>query len=74
MRKNHYLYCILVFGFILGIHNGNIALWKEPDPQPIRVFPYAVSSLPPADQRALEQGICVQDQATLHRLLQDYLS
>lgn len=74
MNKLSYLYCILCLGFLLGIHDGRIALWKDDDPQPVKVFPYYASMLPEADQRALKKGIYLDDDADLRQLLEDYLS
>ncbi len=65
---------ILVFGLLLGVHNGYIALWKEPDPEPWKVFPYKASLLPGAEQLLLERGIPIRDENHLHRLLEEYLS
>lgn len=74
MNRASYLYCILTFGFLLGIHQGRIALWKDDDPKPVKVFPYYASMLPKADQQALERGIYLDDDADLRSLLEDYLS
>jgi hypothetical protein len=74
MKKLSYLYCILCFGFLLGIHDGRIALWKGDDPEPVKVFPYFASMLPEADQRALQNGIHLDEDADLRKLLEDYLS
>ena len=65
---------LLLYGFLLGVHNGNIALWKDDDPQPIQVFPYCASALPQKDQEALRNGIKIDDWDDLTRLLEDYLS
>ena len=64
----------LLLGFILGSYRGYIALWHQGQTEPVRVFPYSVASLPPADQSALEKGIVIGDEKELARLLQDYLS
>lgn len=64
----------LLFGFVVGSWQGYIALWQQGQQQPMRVFPYSVASLPPADQKALEEGIAVDDAHSLAQLLQDYLS
>ncbi len=68
------VYSILLIGFLLGIHNGRIALWIGDDPEPTTVFPYYASMLPKADQKALEKGIAIQDEQRLRSLLEDYLS
>ena len=67
-------YFLVVFGLLLGIHDGKIALWKDEDPQPIQISPYRASLLPPADQNVLKHGIPIEDEHHLNRLLQDYLS
>lgn len=64
----------LLLGLILGSHNGYIALWTEDSPEPKKVFPYKVTSLPPVDQKALEQGIHIGSAQELAQLLEDYLS
>jgi len=38
------------------------------------VFPLSVSSLPPADQQLLAEGIPVENEKQLAHLLEDYLS
>lgn len=74
MKKKRYWYFTLVFGFLLGIHNGYIALWEDGKADPARVFPYRAETLPPADQQALKDGIHLDDESALIRLLEDYLS
>jgi hypothetical protein len=61
-------------GYLLGVYRGQIALWKEPDPKPIHVFPYSVSMLPKEDQKTLEKGIRADSIIELTRHLEDYLS
>ena len=63
---------LLLLGFLLGIHRGNIALWK--DGQLIREFPYPVTMLPPSDQLHLQEGIPIENTQDLSRLLEGYLS
>lgn len=74
MKKYTPLCCIILLGFLLGVHNGNIALWKDEDPEPIKVFPYRASMLPKADQQALYEGIRAGSIEELYRLIEDYLS
>ena len=74
MRRLHNIYCILCLGYLLGVYRGQIALWKEPDPQPIRIFPYSVSMLPEEDRTTLEKGIRADSIIQLTRQLEDYLT
>ena len=69
-----YAYLALILTFLLGSRNGFVALWKIPDPEPVYVFPYRISALPPADQKKLKTGITVESYDELTRLLEDYLS
>lgn len=64
----------LLLSFLLGSYKGYIALWVDEDKDPVRVFPYKVSSLPQADRKLLEQGIHIGSESELGRLLEDYLS
>ncbi len=64
---------VLLFGFLLGIRNGHIALWKYDDPTPIRVFPYAASALPQGIRRDLERGIPIESLEDVEELLEKYL-
>ena len=74
MTNRKILKFLVILSFLLGIHDGKIALWKDEDPQPIQIFPYRASLLPPADQNVLKHGIPIEDEHHLNRLLQDYLS
>ena len=74
MGKLRHLHLWLMMGFLLGIHNGYVALWKDGNPQPQVVFPYQARMLPVQDQQELAGGIAVPDEAQLQQLLEDYLS
>lgn len=65
---------IMFCGFLLGIHDGKVALWVDEDPQPLQVFPYQASLLPEEDQQALRKGIHAGNPQELARLLEDFLS
>lgn len=69
-----YGYLTLIFTFLLGCHEGFVALWKPPAEEPAAVFPYAVTSLPQADQQWLKKGIEIPNSDALMALLEDYLS
>lgn len=74
MSKRTVLANILLFGFLLGIHEGKIALWKDNQKKPMKVFPYQASILPEEDQKRLEEGIHVDSLNELYKLVEDYLS
>lgn len=72
--KGFPIYLTLIFTFLLGTHEGFVALWRDNVPIPVEVFPYRTESLPPADQQALKKGIRIRSEEELDRLLEDYLS
>ena len=65
---------ILLIGYLLGISDGYIALWKDGSGSALQVFPYRAEMLPPTDQQALENGIHITGEQELYQLLEDYLS
>lgn len=74
MKPVIYTYLALTTAFLLGNHNGFIALWTQSDSLPDIVFPYSVTSLPRADQESINRGIHIRSEAELHAVLEDYLS
>ncbi len=64
---------ILMLSLLLGVHDGFVALWKGQDPEPYKVFPYAVSALPKPAQQALKAGIPIESMEDLERLIKNYL-
>ena len=66
------LYCIIALGYILGTHNGMLALLY--DAVPVQTYPCPVSSLPEADQSLLEEGLPIDSFSELTERLEDYLS
>lgn len=65
---------IAAFLVIVGSWKGYLALFDQGKQEPKQIFPRLVSSLPEADQKALEAGISVRNQRDLESLLEDYLS
>ena len=65
---------IVLLGFLLGIHEGKIALWKDNDPEPVKIFSYRAELLPEEDQKALKKGIKVENTRQLQQLIEDYFS
>lgn len=70
----HLLCTALLSVYLLGIHDGKIALWSGDDPEPVRVFPYSVSLLPEDARKQLEIGIPIESMEDLDRLIEAYLS
>ena len=44
IKTKQFLAACLIFGFLLGIQDGNIALWEDGKSDPIRVFPYSADN------------------------------
>lgn len=65
---------LLLLGFLLGIHNGRVAIWKDGDAAPWRIFPYPVAVLPTDTQAQLRQGIRIEDMEDLDHFLENLLS
>ena len=59
--------------YLLGIHEGKIALWSGDDPEPIQVFPYRAALLPKKERQMLKEGIRVESMEELYRLAEEYL-
>lgn len=74
MKRKNYLYLALAAAFLIGNHQGFIALWTDSGAEPDIVFPYSVTSLPPQDQLRVNEGIRVQTREQLHALMEDFLS
>ena len=60
--------------YLLGIHDGKVALWEGNDPEPVKVFPYRASRLPEEAQKRLEEGIPIDSMDELRKLAEAYLS
>ena len=56
-RWNKRLALVCLAGYLLGISRGYVAIWRDEDPQPWLITDMPVSALPPADQKALKEGI-----------------
>lgn len=74
MKRNRYIYYIIIIGFLAGIHRGRIAIWQGEDPMPSIVLPYSAKLLPESDRAALERGIRLQSREELTRFLEDFCS
>ena len=63
----------LCFTFLLGLRDGKIVLWRKDSAEPVKVFPYPVSLLPPEAVDALEKGIPIESEEELRKLIRQYL-
>ena len=74
MIRKRILPPLLALYVILGSWKGYVAIFEKNASEPFQIFPTQVTSLPPSDQAALEEGIIVRNQRDLNQLLEDYLS
>ncbi len=65
---------VLALYLLLGSWKGYVALFEKGKEEPRQIFPCPVSTLPEADQLALEEKIPVRNQRDLQQILEDYLS
>lgn len=73
-RSNRLLSMLLAFGFLLGIRNGRLALWRDDAPHPEQIYDIRADTLPPADRLRLRQGIRLESREAVWELLENYLS
>ena len=63
----------LAFGFLLGFHDGRLALWKDGVSHPEQIYDIREDSLPLADRLQLRKGIHLEDREDVWQLLENYL-
>ena len=73
-RWNKRLALVCLAGYLLGVSRGYVAIWRDEDPQPWLITDMPVSALPPADQKALKEGISLPADYPLTKALEDYCS
>lgn len=59
-------------GFVLGECNGRLALYRENSAKPYKILDMEVYLLPEADREALREGIVVETEEELRKLLEDW--
>ena len=64
----------LVLYLLLGSWEGYLALFEKGKEEPRQIFPCQISTLPEADQAALEEKIPIRNDRDLQQALEDYLS
>lgn len=61
-------------GFVLGESNGHLALYRENSTRPYCILEMETYLLSEADLEALQEGIVVETEEELNRLLEDWNS
>lgn len=74
MKATKQLCALLMLYVVLGSWKGYLAIFEKNEDEPRQIFPTLVSTLPPTDQKALEEGIIVRNQRDLEQLIEDYTS
>lgn len=64
---------VLALGFLLGIRDGKLTLWRDGIERPEQVYDIRADSLPPADQLLLERGLRCDSREELWQVLENYL-
>lgn len=73
-KLSQFLTAAILTSILVGVHNGKIALWRDDDPEPFKVFPYRASMLPDEQEEMVKKGIRVESMEELQRLMEAYLS
>ncbi len=74
MRFIRMLLPVLMLSLYLGVHNGNLALFREGHSTPVQIYSRPISAYPLKDQNALKAGIPITSTRQLAELLEAYLS
>lgn len=64
---------VLLLGFLLGIHEGKLALWRDGTEKPEQVYDIRADSLPPADRLVLDRGMQLESREEVWQVLENYL-
>ena len=72
-RTKNFCTMALLAGFLLGIRENRLTLWRDGDPHPLQIYDIRADSLPPADRLRLAQGIRVEGSEELWTILENYL-
>ena len=57
-KSKRLLTMLLACGFLLGVRNGKLALWRDGEPHPEQIYDIRADTLPPADRLRLRRGEC----------------
>lgn len=65
--------CILMT-FLLGVKNGQVAIWHTESARLLRVLPWPSSVLPAQVQQALNNGIRIEEDSDVGKLILQMIS
>lgn len=71
-KSKRLLTTLLACGFLLGIRNGKLALWRDGALHPEQIYDIRADTLPPADRLRLRQGIRLESREEVWQLLENY--
>ena len=74
MNRRRCCYPALILTLILGLREGNIALWHAENGACIQRFPYRPETLPPPVVSVLEEGIPFSDIESIREAVENLLS
>ena len=74
MKFSQIIIPVMAIMLYLGIHDGNLALYRQGHKIPVQVYSVPVTLFPKEDQDALAAGIPIENQKQLTALLEAYLS
>lgn len=60
----------MLFSFLIGIHEGRLAIWRDNEATPCEILPVPTALLPTKVQAQLRQGIRVESDEELSKLLE----
>ena len=63
-----------VIQYTVKDYNGQLAVFLNDEPSPIKTFELYTKSLPKIDAEQIQNGITVNSEAELNKLLEEYLS
>ena len=61
-------------GWILGVWNGQLAVFAPGAPEPYELYDIYIASLPEEEQARLQGGVIAKSKSDLESLLEDYTS
>ena len=64
----------VLLSFLLGSYNGRLAVWKNDDPEPYRIYPCPVYLFPQKERDALQRGIRINNMDDLSEFLENFFS